>query len=255
MTISAWATLASEPTPDQAWTDTVALLVLDATTGTTSAKELGLLRNQIADKALTEHDSTAAIGAQLRLLVVQLDAAIWRRQTTEDLVAKLTGRRARVIQALRDMGGTAFTDDLCAATELKPPHISKVCGDLLDAGLLIRQSFGKRAEWTLVPQATPALKDPETDKTTEHDEGAGKTTEDPQIIASRDADAVRELVTKIIATTHVQAIHEYDYVKPLADKVSAFGADDTPLEFEVGGRPITRSAAFQKRSPSRLPKS
>lgn len=237
MTISAWATLASEPTPDQAWTDTVALLVLDATTGTTSATELGQLRNQIADKALTEHDSTAPISAQLRLLVVQLDAAIWRRQTTENLVANLTGRRAKVIHALHDMGGTAFTDDLCAATGLRPPHISKLCGELLEAGLLIRQSFGKRAEWTLVPQATPAPKDQEADT----------HTEQLQDTASRDA--VQENLAKIRAVPPT-TVPRTDVIKWFDGKGGVFGTEKATPDAIV-----KRVAAFQKPSTPRFPKS
>ena len=52
MTIPAWEALAGEKSPDQAWLDTVALLVLDAATGPVGSAELRQLRSRIADLAL-----------------------------------------------------------------------------------------------------------------------------------------------------------------------------------------------------------
>lgn len=155
MTLSAWSALAGEQQPDQAWLDTTALLVLDAIAGSASAEELIQLRTQIANFALAEWSggSPASLGDQLRLLVVQLDATVERRVAVRKLSVEPTGRRAQLVDALRKAGGTAFSDQLAAATGMQPEHVSRACGQLLDAGLLLRRSFGRRAEWTLTSLA------------------------------------------------------------------------------------------------------
>lgn len=154
MTIPAWEALAGEKSPDQAWLDTVALLVLDAATGPVGSAELRQLRSRIADLALAGGPvgSPPGFDGSLRLLVAQLDATIERRRA-QDLKVEPGSRRAHVIAALRNAGGASFSDQLTQATGMAAEHVSRACGELQAAGLLLRRTFGRRVEWTLTPLA------------------------------------------------------------------------------------------------------
>ena len=168
MTIAAWEALAGEVTPDQSWSELVALLVLDAVTGPASADELGELRVALADRAVAcqRESHTSEVASQLRLLVVQLDAAVARRAASEKLSVGRSGRRAQIVAALREAGGVAFTEELQSATGLKRPHLSRACHELLEAGLLLRRTYGRHAEWTLTPLADAVRLDRKLDKRT-----------------------------------------------------------------------------------------
>jgi len=162
MTLAAWEAIAVNDEPDQAWLDTVALLVFDAATGATTSEDLSTLRREIADKVMSVRAVSADLASQLRLLVVQLDAASQRRAAAEKLADDQGRHRAQVIGALRKAGGTAFTDELLSATGLAERHLSPVCRELLEAGVLLRRAYGKRVEWTLTPLAEEALTEPLT---------------------------------------------------------------------------------------------
>lgn len=151
MTIAAWDAILDEPVADQAWLDTVALLALDLTTGPAAEGELKRFRTQLADAAVKNwpDGSSASVREQLRLLVVQLDAAIGRRKALRHL--EPTGSNAKVIDCLRTLGGSAFNEALQKATSLRSSHLSRACNQLEEAGMLFRRKIGRQVEWTLTP--------------------------------------------------------------------------------------------------------
>lgn len=174
MTIAAWETILDEEVADQAWLDTVALLALDVVTGSATEGELKRLRARLANAAMRNRPEGSSDSArdQLRLLVVQLDAAIGRRESLKHL--EPTGWNARVIDRLRALGGSAFNEDLRRATDLQQSHLSRACSELQKAGMLLRRKIGRQVEWTLTPLADAVKVAPEIPQRPDTGQAPGK---------------------------------------------------------------------------------